>query len=61
MRGDYKMTVNELIDKLKSLEFKDSPVVDYEGIEISIIRRNNDDYYDVAKDSYSGEPYYVIL
>lgn len=55
------MTVTELIDKLRSLEFQDAPVVDYEGNEIWIIRRNEDDYYDVARDAYSGEPYYVIL
>ena len=55
------MTVAELINKLSSLEFQDAPVVDYEGSEIWIVRRNEDNYCDVAGEAYCGEPYYVVL
>lgn len=53
------MTVKELIEHLSEYDSY-LPVCDYEGSEISIVRLNYGDY-DVAKDTYDGESYVVIL
>jgi len=54
------MTVRDLIKALSEFP-PDLPVVDYEGGEISIVRMNDDPWYDVAGESYEGDPYIVIL
>lgn len=53
------MTVKDLIITLRAFD-ENLPVCDYEGNEIAIVRLNDGDF-DVALDSYDGNPYVVVL